>query len=125
MYPRKISPDQQIQDQLGISTIVLLTSIGRSSDIHRVPQPYSMSKFLEHAFKPTAVAAGFQSYYYFSRQSGVKGSQVILLVMQFAKMNLSIIAAAVCKSLYPRVKVNAAIYCLNHGRLRDAVLCPP
>src|SRR5262249_51265826 len=85
MYPRKISLDQQIQDQLGISTIVLLTSIGHSSDIRRVPQQYGMSKFLEHAFKPTAVAAGFQSYYYFSRQSGVKGSQVILLVMQFAK----------------------------------------
>jgi len=125
MYPRKISLDQQIQDQLGISTIVLLTSIGHSSDIRRVPQQYSVSEFFEQAFKPTAVAAGFQSYYYLSGQSCVKGSQVILLVMELAKMNLSIIAAAVCKSLYPRVKVNAAIYCLNHGRLRDAVLCPP
>jgi hypothetical protein len=77
-----------------------------------------MSQLIEHSFKPRAIATGFQSYNYFPGKPRVKSTHVIPAVIEFAQMNFSIGAAAVRDGLDSRVKVDTAIYCQSHGRLR-------
>jgi len=60
MNPWKLVMQEQIQNQLSITAIVLLAPTRPPADLDRVTQPDFVAKFFEHLFKPGAITTGFQ-----------------------------------------------------------------
>jgi len=91
MDPGEIPSEHDLQDQLRIPTIVLLSPVCSPPNLGCVPNPYRVTKFFEHRFKPGAVsAAAFQSHDHLAGELRIESANIVLAMVELGQLDLSI-----------------------------------
>src|SRR6185295_10226808 len=80
-----------------------------------VSDPYRVTKFFEHRFKPRTVSAAFQSHDHLPGELRIESANIVLAMIELGQLNLSIGRVTVSYRLHPRVKIHAAIYWFHHS----------
>src|SRR5262249_2538636 len=78
----KIPSEHDLQNQLGISTIILLSPVCSSSYLSRMACPYCVTKLFKHRFKPRAVSSAFYPHDHLAGELGVECAYIILAMIE-------------------------------------------
>src|SRR5262245_12727984 len=115
MDPGEIPFEHDLQDQLGIPTIIFLPPVCSTPNLVSMPHPYCVTKFFEHRFKPGAVSTGLQSHDHLAGELRVESANIVLAMVELYQLNFSIGRVTVSYRLHPGVEIHAAIYCSSHS----------
>src|SRR5262252_5036747 len=117
MDPRKVPGHQQLQDQISVPAVVLLSSLGKRPNRFGVSDPDLISQFLEQLFEPGRIATGFKpDNHLFTGKLLVEATYFTRCFMAQPQLfYCSIFGCQITDRLLARMKVDPDIYC--HRRL--------
>src|SRR5690606_14976453 len=109
---RELSPDQKIQNGLGIPKVILMTRERRTSDQSRIADLELHSVVKEQLFKPPQTPGGFRSNNRVFTAFAVERFQRLLVRMKKPSItDLSITIVNIRNRLFVGMKVNPNVYC--------------
>lgn len=121
MHLRELLSQQQVEHQLRIATVCLVSAACSTTNLGRVADENFMTETLQQFDEPGALSTGFQADYHVTCELRVEGTNVILIVMQFPALDEAVSRVAVTNSLLTRVEVHATIR--RHRHLPRRVSC--
>jgi hypothetical protein len=117
---RELISQQEVEDEGGVSPVILLPALRQPPDLGRVADEYLMAEPLDEFDKPGTVPAGFDPDDHLAREAEIEATDIIPLMTQFSELDRPVGRIAVANSLLTRVKVDSTIN--SHGHLL-AVSC--
>ncbi|HEY0098797.1 MAG TPA: hypothetical protein VGB76_07570 [Pyrinomonadaceae bacterium] len=104
MHLRELLSQPQVEQQLGIATVCLVSAACATANPGRITDEDLMTKTLQQFDEPSAVAAGFQADDHVTCGLSVEGTNIIPVVMPFAALDEAVDCVAVTNSLLTSVQ---------------------